>query len=138
MSKKIVVAISVITLLTGVGFIMSQEGMRGSGGRGGPQGGRPPFGPMGGPMGKWFENLTKAYEQKDLNKIGQQRPQQLLARSRQGAQQRPGGSEERPQGRRRRAPGRSADRVRQLGVIKNTDKVKGHIVPKSSYIDNYN
>jgi len=53
---------------------------------------------------------------------GQQRPQQLLARSWQGGRQRPGGPGERLQGRRRSGPGRGAGRVRQLGVIKNTDK----------------
>jgi len=71
MSKKTVVVIVGVALLAVVGFIIAQEGARGPAGRRGPQGGPPRFSPMGGPMGEWFENLTKAYEQKDMGKIGQ-------------------------------------------------------------------
>ena len=71
MSKKTVVVLVGVALLAAVGFIIAQEGTRGPAGRRGPQDGPPRFGPMGGPMSEWFEDLTKAYEQKDMEKIGQ-------------------------------------------------------------------
>jgi predicted O-methyltransferase YrrM len=53
---------------------------------------------MGGPMGEWFENLTKAYEQKDMDKIGQLIDQMKQQRQSFGGRMRgpgPGGG---PQG----------------------------------------
>jgi len=70
-SKKTVVVLAGAALLAAVGFIIAQESTRGPAGKNGPEGGPPWFGPTGGPMGEWFENLTKAYEQKDVEKIGQ-------------------------------------------------------------------
>lgn len=67
MSKKTVVVIVAAVLLGAVGFIIAQEGPQRPAGRRGPEGGPARFGPM----GEWFENLTKAYEQKDMTKIGQ-------------------------------------------------------------------
>jgi caffeoyl-CoA O-methyltransferase len=71
MSMKTVVVTVAVVLLAAVGFIIAQEGPQRPAGRRGPEGGPARFGPMGGPMGEWFENLTKAYEQKDMAKIGQ-------------------------------------------------------------------
>ena len=63
--KKIIAVFTVFILLVTLGFVMAQERTRG------PAGGPQRFGPMGGPMGEWFDNLTKAYKQKDMDKIGQ-------------------------------------------------------------------
>ena len=81
MSRKVLTVIVGLGLLLGVGFVMAQEAARGPGGRRGPQGGRPQFGPMGGPMGEWLDNLTRAHEQKDMDRIGQ-----LIEQMKQGRQ----------------------------------------------------
>jgi predicted O-methyltransferase YrrM len=65
MFKKIIAVFVVFTLLVILGFVTAQERTRR------PAGGPQRFGPMGGPMGEWFEDLTKAYERKDMDKIGQ-------------------------------------------------------------------
>ena len=62
MMKKIIVAMAGVALLATVGLILAQEG---PGGPGGPR-----MGP-GGPMGPWLDDLRKAYEQKDMDKVGQ-------------------------------------------------------------------
>ncbi|UCF14482.1 MAG: class I SAM-dependent methyltransferase [Phycisphaerales bacterium] len=77
MSKKVLVVIIGSTLLLGAAFVMAQEGRRGPAGRRGPQSGRSQFGPM----GEWLDNLTRAYEQKDMDKIGQ-----LIEQMKQGRQ----------------------------------------------------
>ena len=77
MSRKILVVIVGLSLLSGAGIVTAQEGVRGPGGRRGPQGGRPQFGPM----SDWLDNLTRAYEQKDMERIGQ-----LIEQMKQGRQ----------------------------------------------------
>jgi len=81
MSKKVLVVLVGFCLLLGAALVMAQEGAWGPAGRRGPGGGRPQFGPAPGPMGEWFDNLTKAYEQKDMNRIGQ-----LIEQIKQGRQ----------------------------------------------------
>ena len=71
MPKKAVVVFVGAVLLAAVGFLIAQERTRGPAGGRGRQSGPARFGPMGGPMGEWFEDLAKAYEQKDMDKIGQ-------------------------------------------------------------------
>jgi len=67
MAKRITIGIVGIAMLTAVGFILAQEGPQGpGGGRGDTR-----MGPQGGPMGPWFDDLEKAYEQKNMDKIGQ-------------------------------------------------------------------
>ncbi len=80
MSKKVMVGLAGITLLLAVGLLVAQPG---------PGGGRRP---MGGPMGQWFEDLEKAYEQKDMDKIGELIGQ--MKERRQQFQGRPGGPPE--------------------------------------------
>ena len=101
MSKRTVVVFIIVALLATLGFVMAQESTRGSAGGRGPQGGPTRFGPMGGPMGEWFENLTKAYEQKDMEKIGQLIEE--MKQRRQGFEGRmrgegPGGGQQGPRG----------------------------------------
>jgi caffeoyl-CoA O-methyltransferase len=79
MAKKITTAIVGIAILTAVGLVLAQEG---------PQGGRgdaPRMGPQGGPMGPWLDDLEKAYEQKNMDKIGE-----LIKQMRERRQQFPG------------------------------------------------
>jgi len=101
MSKRTVVVFIMFALFAAFGFVVAQESTRGSAGGRDLQGGPPRFGPMGGPMGEWFENLTKAYEQKDMEKIGQlieemkQRRQGFEGRMRGGG---PGGGPQGPRG----------------------------------------
>lgn len=92
MSKRIILVFAVFTLLAILGFVMAQESMRR------PAGSPPPFGPMGGPMGEWFENLTKAYKQKDMEKIGQLIDQMKQQRQGFGGRMRGGGPGGGPQG----------------------------------------
>lgn len=92
MSKKIIVVFVVFTLLATLGFVTAQERMRR------PAGGPQRFGPMGGPMGEWFENLTKAYEQKDMDKIGQLIDQMKQQRQSFGGRMRGPGPGAGPQG----------------------------------------
>ncbi|MBN1510252.1 MAG: O-methyltransferase [Sedimentisphaerales bacterium] len=81
MAKRIMIAVVGITLLTTVGLILAQEGSQG----GGP--GYPPrMGPQGGPMGPWLDDLERAYEQKDMDRIGE-----LIRQMRQRRQQFQGG-----------------------------------------------
>ena len=62
MSNRSVAVFIAVALLAAAGFIIAQESTReGSGERGG----RSRW------MGEWFEKLTKAYEQKDMEGIGQ-------------------------------------------------------------------
>ncbi len=98
MSKKITVGIAVAALWATVGLIAAQEGAPGPGG--GP--GQPPrMGPAGGPMGQWFDDLQKAYDQKNMDKIGE-----LIAQMKERRQQfrgrpgdmGPGGPPEGPRG----------------------------------------
>ena len=113
MSKRIVVVFIVFALFAAFGFVVAQQRTRGPAGGRGQQGGPPRLGPMGGPMGEWFENLTKAYNQKDMEKIGQlieemkQRRQGFEGRMRGGG---PGGG---PQG--MRGPGGFGPRGPQAG-----------------------
>jgi len=68
MSRRITIGLAAIVVLATVGLIWAQEGARGQGaGRG--QG--PGMGPQGGPMGQWLNDLEKAYQDKDMDKIGQ-------------------------------------------------------------------
>ena len=64
MLKKRATVLATLTLLVAVGVLIAQPGPGGR--RGGPQ-----MGPAGGPMGQWFDDLDKAYAQKDLDKIGE-------------------------------------------------------------------
>jgi len=86
------VAVFVVGTLL-VGQLLSQPRQRGQ--RRDAQGPQQ-FGPMGGLMGKWFESLAKAYEQKDMEKIGQLIDQMKQQRQRFEGRMRGGG----PQGRR--------------------------------------
>ena len=88
MSKKTIAVFTVFILLVTLGYVTAQERTRR------PAGGPQRFGPMGGPMGEWFENLTKAYEQKDIDKIGQLIDQMKQQRQRFEGRMRGGG----PQG----------------------------------------
>jgi predicted O-methyltransferase YrrM len=69
------VGLAAIAVLVGVGVLLAQPG-----------GGRPP----GGPMRQWFDDLEQAYEQKNMDRVGElidqmkQRRQQFQARAGQG------------------------------------------------------
>ena len=80
MSKKVMVGLAGVTLLLAVGLLMAQPGA--GGGRR----------PMGGPMGQWFDDLEQAYEQKNMDKIGELLGQ--MRERRQQFQRRPGGPPE--------------------------------------------
>jgi len=67
MSRRIFIGLAAITLLAAVGLIMAQEGARGQGGGRG----QPGMGPQGGPMGQWLDDLEKAYQDKNMDKIGE-------------------------------------------------------------------
>ena len=90
--KKIIAVFTVLILVVSLGLVTAQERMRR------PAGGPQRFGPMGGPMGEWFENLTKAYEQKDMDKIGQLIDQMKQQRQSFGGRMRGGGPVGGPQG----------------------------------------
>jgi len=113
MSRRKVVVLVGVALMAAVGFVMAQGSARGPAGGRGRQGGPPQFGFTGGPMGEWFDDLAKAYEQKNMEKIGQlveqmkQRRQGLEGRMRAGG---PGGA---PQG--MRGPGGFGPRGPQGG-----------------------
>jgi predicted O-methyltransferase YrrM len=68
MSRKIIIGLAAITLLAAVGLIWAQEGARG---QGGGRGQGPGMGPQGGPMGQWLDDLEKAYQDKNMDKIGE-------------------------------------------------------------------
>ncbi len=97
MSKQMIAGLAGTTLLLAVGLLVAQPG---------PGGGRRP---MGGPMGQWFEDLEEAYEQKNMDRIGE-----LIGQMRERRQQfqgRPGGPPEgmgRPGGRMGPQGGQSA------------------------------
>lgn len=80
MSKKVMVGLAGITLLLAVGLLVAQPG---------PGGGRRP---AGGPMGQWLDDLEKAHEQKNMDKIGELIGQ--MKERRQQFQGRPGGPPE--------------------------------------------
>jgi len=82
MAKKITMGIVGIALLTTVGLILAQEGPQG---QGGGRGNAPRMGPQGGPMGPWLDDLQQAYEQKNMDKIGE-----LIKQMRERRQQFPG------------------------------------------------
>lgn len=84
MSKQMIAGLAGTTLLLAVGLILAQPG---------PGGGRRP---EGGPMGQWFEDLEKAYEQKNMDKIGELIGQ--MKERRQQFQGRPGEPPERMRG----------------------------------------
>ncbi len=99
MMKKHMIGMAAMALLTAVGLIVAQEGPQGPGG--------PRMGPQGGPMSAWFDDLQKAYEQKNMDKIGEllkQRPQ-FPARDRGPGM---GGPPEGMRGSGRFGPGREA------------------------------
>ena len=98
MSKKAVVVCGGAVLLVAVGFLIAQEGARGPAGARGRQSRAARFGPMGGPMGEWFEDLTKAHEQKDMDKIGQLIEQMKQRRQQFQGRMGRGGPGDRPQG----------------------------------------
>ena len=129
-SKKIVLVLVGVVLLAAVGFIIAQESPQPSAGRGGPQFGPGQFGPMGGPMGEWFESLTKAYEQKDMEKIGQlieqtkQQRRQFEGRMRSTG---PGGG---PQGMRGPAGGPFGPRGEEVPSIEGSPLPKTEIEKK--------
>jgi len=109
MSKRTVVVFVAVTLVAAVGFVIAQESTRGPAGGRGPQSDAPRFGPMGGPMGEWLDDLTKAHEQKDMDKIGQLIDQ--MKQRRQEFQRRtdgrgPGGGPQGMRGPGGRGPGR--------------------------------
>jgi predicted O-methyltransferase YrrM len=81
MSKKIIITVVGTALLTTVGLIFAQEGPQG-GRRGNP----PRMGPQGGPMGPWLDDLEKAYEEKNMDKMGE-----LIKQMRERRQQFQGG-----------------------------------------------
>lgn len=103
MSKRTVVVFVGVAFLAAVGLITAQEGARGPGGRRGPQGGRPQFGPMDGPTGKRLDNLAEAHERKDMEKIGQLIDQMKQQRQQFAGRMGGGGTGGRPQG--MRGPG---------------------------------
>jgi caffeoyl-CoA O-methyltransferase len=77
MAKRIVISGAALTLVLAVGLLVAQESAPG------PGGGPPPrMGPAGGPMGPWLDDLEKAYEQKNMDKIGQ-----LIAQMKEQRQQ---------------------------------------------------
>jgi caffeoyl-CoA O-methyltransferase len=67
MSKKMLIGIVSMILSITVALVLAQPGAVGPGGRGD----QPRMGPPGGPMGQWFDDLERAYEQKDMDKIGE-------------------------------------------------------------------
>jgi caffeoyl-CoA O-methyltransferase len=68
MAKKITIVIAATAMLTAVGLILAQEGPQG---QGGGRGSASRMGPQGGPMGPWLDDLEQAYEQKNMDKIGE-------------------------------------------------------------------
>jgi predicted O-methyltransferase YrrM len=68
MSRKITIGLAAIALLAAVGLIWAQEGARG---QGGGRGQGPGMGPQSGPMGQWLDDLEKAYQDKNMDKIGE-------------------------------------------------------------------
>jgi predicted O-methyltransferase YrrM len=92
MAKKFVVISAVFTLVATFGFVTAQERTRR------PVGDPQRFGPPGGPIGEWFENLTKAYEQKEMNKIGELIDQMKQQRQSLGGRMRGGGPGGGPRG----------------------------------------
>jgi caffeoyl-CoA O-methyltransferase len=79
MSRKTLIGLAAATLLVAVGLMAAQAQAQ----RGGP--GRPGIGPQGGPMGPWLDDLERAYQQKDMERMGQ-----LLAQMKERRQQFPG------------------------------------------------
>jgi len=98
MSKKMLIGLASMTLLITVALVLAQPGAGGAGGRRG----QPRMGPPGGPMGQWFDDIEKAYQQKDMDKIGEliaqmkERRAQFQGRVRPGGPPEGGGRGERP------------------------------------------
>ena len=103
MSKKVLIGLASIALLIAVGLVLAQPGAGGAGGRSGQ--------PRMGPMGQWFDDLEKAYQQKDMDKIGELIGQRKKLRAQFQRRVRPGGPPEgggrgdRPTGPRQGRPG---------------------------------
>ncbi len=99
MSKKMSAGLASMTLLITVGLVLAQPG---AGGGAGGRRGQPRMGPPGGPMGQWFDDIEKAYQQKDMDKIGEliaqmkERRAQFQGRVRPGGPAEGGGRGERP------------------------------------------
>jgi len=85
MAKRITIVIVGIAILASVGLLLAQEGPQG---QGGGRGNAPRMGPQGGPMGPWLDDLEKAYEAKNMDKIGELVKQ--MRERRQQFQGRPG------------------------------------------------
>lgn len=66
MSKRRMTGLATIVMLIGAALLVAQPG-----GRGGQPGAGERMRPPGGPMGQFFADLERAYEQKDMDKIGQ-------------------------------------------------------------------
>lgn len=62
--RKAVLVLVVLASLVAVGLLLAEEG---TGGRGQ----RPAMGPQGGPMGQWLDDLEQAYQQKNMDKMGE-------------------------------------------------------------------
>jgi caffeoyl-CoA O-methyltransferase len=86
MSKKIAAPTVAVLLLALAGLILAEGAPQGPG----SAPGRPPrMGPQGGPMGQWLDDLDSAYQQKNMERMGE-----LIAQMKQQRQQfrgRPGG-----------------------------------------------
>jgi caffeoyl-CoA O-methyltransferase len=67
MTKTIAMGVAAVMLLVAAGLVEAEGAPQGPGGTAG----RPPrMGPQGGPMGQWLDDLDKAYQQKDMDRIG--------------------------------------------------------------------
>ena len=78
MSKKKMIGLASVTLLVAVGWALAQPGP----GRGRRPQGRPGGGAL---MGQWFNDLERAYDQKDMDKVGE-----LIEQMKQRRRQLPG------------------------------------------------
>jgi caffeoyl-CoA O-methyltransferase len=86
MRKKIAMGAAATVLLAAIGLVLAEGTPQGPG----SAAGQPPrMGPQGGPMGQWLDDLDKAYQQKNMDKVGA-----LIAQMKEQRQQfrgRPGG-----------------------------------------------
>jgi caffeoyl-CoA O-methyltransferase len=97
--RKAIVTVATMTLLVAIGLLVAEEGAGGR--RPGPA-----MGPPGGPMGQWLDDLEQAYQQKNMDMmgelIGQMKERRQQFRGRPGGppepMRGPGGGRFRPQG----------------------------------------
>jgi caffeoyl-CoA O-methyltransferase len=123
MTKTIAMGVAAVALLVAAGLVEAEGAPQGPGGAAGQP---PRMGPQGGPMGQWLDDLDKAYQQKNMDKIGaliaQMKEQRQQFRGRAGGMG-PGGP---PEGMRGPGGGRfgpGADRQSSLSKP---------VVPKSA------